>query len=80
MFNPLQLQLQILHPLFQHLVFVVQCLDLIDLALLDCQLFVLLLNDLTHVVQIVGSSNEPDLLEAEACNFQVRLVVTISLG
>ena len=40
----------------------------------------MLLDDFTHVVQVVGTSDKPYFLEAEASDLQIRLIVLISLA
>mmetsp|Transcript_26390 Transcript_26390/g.32946 ORF Transcript_26390/g.32946 Transcript_26390/m.32946 type:complete len:87 (-) Transcript_26390:1052-1312(-) len=75
--HSLHVKLELLDALLEHLVFIFKCLDLIDLLLLDGKLFFLLLYYLTHVIQVVGPSDESDFFEAEAGNLQIGLIVLV---
>ena len=79
-FNSLKLKLKLLHTLLQHLVLTFERCNCINLPLLYSQLFLLLLDDLAHVAQVIGAAYKSHLFKTEACNLEVCLVITISLG
>lgn len=72
--------LQLLDALFQHLVLLYQVRLALDVGLLVRDLLFLLLHDSTHLMQVVRTADEADLLQRTASNLKIMLVVAISFG
>ena len=52
----------------------------LNLSLLDSYLFLLPLHNLTHVLHVIGPSNEPDFVETATCYLKIHLVIPVSFG
>ena len=75
---PGDLDLQFLDTLLEHLVFLCQVLLAFYIGLLRGYFFLLMLDDVAHLAEVVGTTHEPYLFKRPAGNLEVVLVVPVS--